>query len=384
MPDRRRILLISPNSPFSPQSGAEQRTALLYEALSQLGRTDVLIVAPASLRSRAKPAKDSRVIGELLWQQSKLGMDKYFPQRFQPNSAGEKEPDYHQYDLIVGRYLNPICKLHLPDDVPTLVDLDDWQKSYGAADGMSPTAVAQRIKRAYAAWLAKRQLKRFSGFYFVSERDRDTVPHWLSASLPNIPFSPPATPLPDTANGNILFVGALWYPPNSHGIDRFLAACWQRIRSAMPNATLTLVGAASPDTRRKWEQYPGVTAPGFVDDLTDAYRSAAFTIAPIYFGGGTNIKIVESLAFGRACITTPHCATAFQNDLIAGNAISVATDDDDFAQRCIALLNDSALRCAQAAAGYDLVGKRYNRRAFTQSVLALAERVLTRNAPFGR
>lgn len=378
MSDRHRILLITPNSPFSPQSGAEQRTALLYEALSQLGRTDVLIVAPVDLRPRPKMPKDSRIIGELRWRPSKLGMDKYSQQGFQPNEEGSKEPDYRQYDLIVGRYLNPICKLHLPHDVPTLVDLDDWRKSYGADDGLSPTSIARHLKQAYAAWLAKRQLKRFSGFYFVSERDRDTVAHGLSASLPNIPFSPPGAPMPDTANGNILFVGALWYPPNAQGIDRFLASCWLRIRAAMPAATLTLVGAAPPCIRKEWESYPGVAAPGFVEDLGEAYRSASFTIAPIYFGGGTNIKIVESLAYGRACITTPHCATAFQNDLIAGNAISVATSDDDFAERCIALLNNAALRCQQAAAGYELVSDRYNRSAFTRTVLALAEQALQR------
>lgn len=381
MTHNRKILLVTPSSPFAPQSGAEQRTALLYEALLRLGETDVLLVSPSEQSSRVSPAKHERIVAELLWKKSRFGISKYAPQTFSESDGPLREPDYRQYDLIVGRYLNPICKLRLPRDIPTIVDLDDWQKSYGTSGGFSPSAVAQRLKEAYAAWLAKRQLERFKSFFFVSERDRNSEPRRLSATLPNIPFSPPEVPLPDAAGNNILFVGALWYAPNSHGIDHFLAHCWSRIRSAVPTATLSLIGAAPQDTRKNWETHPGVSAPGFVDDLADAYRSAAYTIAPIYFGGGTNIKVVESLAFGRACVTTPHCAKAFESDLVAGNAISVAADDDAFVDQCVTMLTDPSRRREQAAAGHGIVSTLYTRGAFTRTVLDLADRVLATRTP---
>lgn len=377
----RKILLVTPSSPFSPQSGAEQRTALLYEALLQLGQADVLLVSPSNLSSRVSKAKDDRIIAELLWKKSRFGISKYAPQPFFDVGGDAREPDYGQYDLIVGRYLNPICKLRLPRDILTIVDLDDWQKSYGTDDGFSPSAIVQRLKQSYAAWLAKRQLERFKGFFFVSERDRNSEPQRLSATLPNIPFAPPEIPLPDTVSSNILFVGALWYAPNSNGIDHFLANCWPRIRSAIPAATLSLIGAAPQETRKRWEMHPGVSAPGFVDNLAHAYRSAAFTVAPIYFGGGTNIKVVESLAFGRACVTTPHCASAFESDLVAGKAISVAADDNAFVDHCIAMLSNPARRREQAEIGHKIVSTLYNRSTFTHTVLDLADKVLVARAP---
>lgn len=372
----RKILLVTPSSPFSPQSGAEQRTTLLYQALLQLGQIDVLLVSPTKLASSVVSVKDDRIMAEMRWRRSRLGISKYAPQKFSETDSEPREPDYGQYDLIVGRYLNPICKLHLPHDVPTIVDLDDWQKSYGTDHGFSPATIAQCLKQSYAAWLAKRQLYRFNGFFFVSERDRNSEPQRLSALLPNIPFSPPESPLPDSGSNNILFVGALWYAPNSNGIDHFLANCWPRIRSAIPTATLRLIGAAPLETRKNWEKHPGVSAPGFVDDLANAYRSAAFTIAPIYFGGGTNIKVVESLAFGRACVTTTHCASAFKSDLVAGNAISVAADDDAFIDHCTTMLCNPDRRHEQADRGHKIVSTRYNREAFTRTVLDLAEKVL--------
>lgn len=371
-----RILLVTPCSPFSPQSGTEQRTALLYEALRQIGRTDVLLVATTDAPSHAKRPEDSRLLSELLWQQSALGFSKYRPEHFACEDGSTAEPDYGQYDLIVGRYLNPICKLRIPNGITTVVDLDDWGKTYGTSEGLSPAALARRLKHHYAYWLARRQLKRFDGFFFVSGRDSGREPRLASEVLPNIPFSAPAQPLPDTASTNLLFVGALWYGPNAHGINHFLRHCWPRIRSAVPAATLTLVGAAPPEVRRNWEALPGVKAPGFVDDLADAYGSAAFTIAPIYFGGGTNIKVVESLAFGRACVTTPHCAAAFRDDLVAGGGISVADGDASFSDLCVRLLTDPALRMSQAVQGYKLVSASYNRMEFTRAVLRLTERLL--------
>jgi hypothetical protein len=56
------------------------------------------------------------------------------------------------------------------------------------------------------------------------------------------------------------------------------------------------------------EQHPDVSAPGYINDLGEAGPNAAFTIAPIYSGGGTNIKILESLVYGRA---SPRTTRAF-------------------------------------------------------------------------
>ena len=49
---------------------------------------------------------------------------------------------------------------------------------------------------------------------------------------------------------------------------------------------------------------PNVEVSGFVQDLPPVYERAAFTVAPIYWGGGTKIKVLESLAYGRTCVAS--------------------------------------------------------------------------------
>ena len=364
MPDC--ILLVSPASPLDPKSGAQQRTALLHQALQALGEVDVLLLEPTSGPSQLAPAKPG-IRAHGLWHQRPLGIGKYEPDRALNQALGAAGVDLSRYSLIVSRYLNPIAKLAIPPGVRTVVDLDDW--GYHYAPGT--LALAARLKSIYAAWLAQRQLKRFDAYFFVSQRDQARHPELQSAILPNIPFNPPAQPFPQVDSSTLLFVGSLWYAPNREGIDRFLARCWPAIKAAQPQARLLLVGAAPPAVRQAWEQHPDVSAPGFVDDLGEAYRQAAFTIAPIHSGGGTNIKVLESLAYGRACVTTPHCANAFSHDFVNTKGVVVAHNATNFSEACIQLLCNADTRRQYALAGRSIVEHSYNHSIFIQSAFQL-------------
>lgn len=363
MPDT--ILLVSPASPFNPQSGAQQRTALLHDALRTLGDVEVLLLEPTAGPSRLEPPKPG-VLAHGLWHQRPFGIGKFRPDRALARSLEASGLDLGRYRLIVSRYLNPISKLVVPARVRTVVDLDDW--GYHYAPGA--LALAARLKSTYAAWLTRRQLPRFDAFFFVSARDQQHHPELQSALLPNIPFNPPAQPFPQADSATLLFVGSLWYAPNREGIDRFLTRSWPAIKAAQPQAQLLLVGAAPPAVRQAWERHPAVSAPGFVDDLAAAYRNAAFTIAPIYSGGGTNIKVLESLAYGRACVTTPHCASAFTSDL-ASAGLGIAADDGQFSKQCIAWLADTDSRRHSAEIGHTQIEKHYAPWLFTSRVKQL-------------
>ncbi len=364
MPDR--ILLVSPASPFNPQSGAQQRTALLYEALQTLGDVDVLLIEPVAGSSQLELSPKPGILAHGYWHQRPLGIGKFKPDSILNRALTSEGIDLTHYKLIVGRYLNPLTKLVIPPGVGSVIDLDDWGYHYGSG----VLTLAAQLKSRYAAWLAKRQLKRFDAYFFVSQRDQARHNALKSVLLPNIPYNPPAQPFQEVDSSTLLFVGSLWYAPNRQGIDYFLSRCWPAIKIARPEAKLLLIGAAPPATRHAWEQHPDVSAPGFVDDLKEVYRNAAFTIAPIYSGGGTNIKILESLAYGRACVTTPYSAEAFLGDL-ANTGLRVARDDRHFIEQCITLLNNTEERRRSAEEGWSRIKTRYTRKLFIERVTQL-------------
>ena len=147
-----RILLVSPASPLEPRSGAQQRTALLRQALQTLGEVDILLIKPTSDPSRLESFTPG-ILAHALWHQHPLGIGKFKPDRTLSQALYAAGIDLSSYRLIVSRYLNPISKLAIPPGVRTVVDLDDWRYCY--TPGLLTWAA--RLKSAYAARLARQQ-----------------------------------------------------------------------------------------------------------------------------------------------------------------------------------------------------------------------------------
>ncbi len=140
MPDR--ILLVSPASPFNPQSGAQQRTALLHEALQTLGEVDVLLIEPTADSSRLE-SPGPGILAHGRWHQHPLGIGKFKPDYVLSQALRASGVDLGRYRLVVSRYLNPLAKLVLPPGVRSVVDLDDWDYHYSPG----ALALAAQFKR---------------------------------------------------------------------------------------------------------------------------------------------------------------------------------------------------------------------------------------------
>ena len=127
--------------------------------------------------------------------------------------------------------------------------------------------------------------------------------------------------------------------PNVDAVLFFLTDIWPKILAAVPDAEFQLVGAASDTVRSAAANVPRVHLRGFVDDLADVYSAAAISIAPIRFGTGTRIKILE--AFAHACPVVSTLAGAEGIEAVPGKEIELAVGAEDFAEQAISLLRDA-------------------------------------------
>ena len=89
---------------------------------------------------------------------------------------------------------------------------------------------------------------------------------------------------------------------NREGIAWFLDHAWPLVRAAVPDAELHLCG---PICHGFATDAPGVVLRGFVDSLAAEYEQAAVVLVPLLRGSGVKIKLMEALAHGKACVTTP-------------------------------------------------------------------------------
>jgi glycosyltransferase involved in cell wall biosynthesis len=68
---------------------------------------------------------------------------------------------------------------------------------------------------------------------------------------------------------------------------------------------VTLHVIAGQRHQRFWDlQHPGVEVEGFVSDVRPAYQRATLVIAPLVASAGTNVKILEAMAMGKATVST--------------------------------------------------------------------------------
>jgi len=378
---RPKILLVTPASPFSRASGAEQRSALMLSALSGMGQVDVLQLRQDGFNQVERDDQNDQCSVIALVKGSDFSFSRYRPKAALTRkiewALGCKMADYQ---LIVGRYIWPACQLAIPKNVPIIADLDDFRFRYSAESPWSWVSAKERSIKAFAHQLARRQLKRFNGAFMVSAQDQHETTHLPSAFLPNVPISTRVGKTAVPNSKNVLFVGSLWYHPNADGVDWFLRHVWPQVRAFEPQATLTLAGAASPSTRARWETQAGVSAPGFVDDLADTYQRANLVVVPIQSGGGTNIKALEAMAHARPCLVSSFVAQAFDGLLADDKEMLVARNAKEFSTKTVDALNArDELQCI-ANAGYQAIGQYFTHDQFRARVADFAQSVALKSA----
>jgi len=374
-----KLLLVTPYSPFGSAFGAQQRTKLLYDALGLIGQVDLLILEEKET-NKVDVISLSPLKIHASWRRKTFDL-RPFGSDPDLKRALQGVVDLSIYDVICGRYLRPMTKLDIPHDVRTIVDLDDLDYQHSSRNS-TINDFASSIKMRVRKGLEKRAMRRFSAFWFVSDRDRQCHATLAGATLPNIPISTLPSVPEQAASHRILFVGALWYKPNRDGIEWFIDNSWAAIREAIPDATLRLVGAAPVADRRRWATVPGVEAVGFVENLAAEYLDTGICVAPIRSGGGTNIKILEALAHGRPCATTAFCRDALQPHFDDPATLAVAKNDRDLAEICIRMLLNIELRAAFARSGYKIVCENFNLAMFTRSVIKGVNNALVAPTPW--
>ena len=109
----------------------------------------------------------------------------------------------------------------------------------------------------------------------------------------------------------------------------------------------------------------GIELEGFVSDVRSAYERSAVVVAPLLASAGTNIKIMEAMAMGKAIVSTSAGINGL--DLVSGRDVLVADTAEDLTQAIRKLLRDperrkeiehQARRTAEELFDWNLIARR--------------------------
>ena len=276
-----------------------------------------------------------------------------------------------------------------PDFGPAVVDLMDLEdvKAGLRAELLADQLRSGRAGGAAHAWLARYQTRVNGNDWHRFQRsvasrvDRIVVPSELDAArsaLPNVTVIPNTYPRPRRPAGDpalagppvVLFQGSLGYPPNIDGAEWLTTAVAPRLRAAISDTEVRLVGPPATSVRQLHE--PGVlTVVGQVPSMEQELARATVAVVPVRYGGGTRVKILESFAHRVPVVSTTLGAEGL--DVLDGVHLLLADDPEAFAAATIRLLRDPGLRVRLTQAAETLYLDRYDGRVADEAVRRLVQ-----------
>lgn len=146
-------------------------------------------------------------------------------------------------------------------------------------------------------------------------------------------------------DGRICHIGTGTWLPNIDGVKWFLESVFPLIREDFPCATFFHAGKGTDGRLKDLDNGEDVHIDGFLPDLTSFYRNAAVFVAPLRYGSGIKIKVLDAISRG-----IPVVLTSIANEglsLKEGDGVFVADEPDDFAEKVLMLLQNPELRIRQ-------------------------------------
>ncbi len=365
------ILVIYPYIPYPIDRGTYQRTFHLLRELAREHTVDLIALSENGERLEHRPVFEAfcREVTFVPFQHPQW--PKLFPNRrlnLTPPSIRHwqlphiaevirQQVKSRRYDLV------HVCDIVLAQyfldehkDIPLSIDRSRVDLQFQTQQAAFNT---HNIKDKFLAgehlakmWLFERKIARRSQLQvlcgpddevFVRQRISQEVPLQVIANGVDLDyFKADPEPGPLAAQPTVLFCGAMDYTPNVDALRWFFSGIHERVLKAVPNLQVLIVGKSPLPEVQAYATRPGVTVTGSVEDVRPFYRRSWLQMVPLRIGGGTRLKIVESLAIGTPVVSTTIGAQGL--DLKHDTNILLADTIETFADQIVRALQNPPLR----------------------------------------
>ncbi len=399
--ERPRVLLVSPFVPYPLSHGGAVRIYNLCRALAD--RVDFSLVARREQHDVIHYEKLEEIFREVHvvdFDEPTL-RDERLPEQVRRHQSralraliGELARRWKP-DLLQIEYTHMAAFRDAAPGVPAiLVEHDLTFSLYRQLARNDPGA-----RPGYERWLEfeRRWLEAYDGVWAVSEDDRQAAiregrreadrTFTIANGVDIGRFTPGEEPTPAP---EILYVGSFRHLPNILGFEKLRDQLMSRVWSRHPEVRLRVV--AGPQHEQFWYKLgrksslagldPRIEVLGFVEDMRPLYARATVVVVPLEVSAGTNIKVLEAMACGKAVVTTPvGCAGL---GLLDGQEVLIREDWPEFAEAVCDLVSDAALRSRMAARARRTAEERFSWTAIAQDAYLSYQMLITSNLESSR
>lgn len=286
--------------------------------------------------------------------------------------------EQREFDLIWVNFATTLPAL--PGSVSAPVVVDEHNEDIRSWESFFDGGLLMRAFARANIWklhrFNRRITDRVDAFLAVSEADAERTRTWAEGTPVWTVPNGVETDMFETddsasvADEVVRFVGSLDVRMNVDALDWFTREVWPAVVDRRPDAEFEIVGRNPTEAVLKLDEIAGVRVRGPVDSVVPYYDSAALTVAPFRFGGGSKLKVLESLSMRRPVVSTPTGSVGL--DVSSDVGVVVREDSSEFANAVVELLADPTKRTRLGDAGREFVTRNY---AWTEIMREGIERV---------
>jgi glycosyltransferase involved in cell wall biosynthesis len=390
-------LFLSRWFPYPPDNGSKIRISNLlevlarnyevtlisfYEAAENLSEEELAAFSVPGIHVRAVPYRpfhpgSRTAIRGFLSMRPRSFVDTENPAM---RRAIDDELAHGVFDVVVASQLDMIpYALEIPATPALLEEIELGR--YCERSLATPAGAREWMTRVKLRHYLRQSLSRFSACTVVSEVERQHLRRLVGGHPPTVVI-PNAidraayvgdfgSPEPKT----LVWCGSMNYAPNYEAVKYYLDHIHPRVAEAVPGVRLRITGRLDQVDVRPFQAMPGVEIVGHVPDVRPMIARSWASIVPIRSGGGTRLKILESMALGSPVVSTTKGAEGLE--VVDGENILLADSPEGFARRAIEILHSPALRGRIRSGALNLVSSRYDWQILAPSVADLVEQVRT-------
>lgn len=267
-------------------------------------------------------------------------------------------------------YLAPYVLPGVSNETPCWLDLDELESRTRlrlsvilSIGGKSEDAATMEREGPAYRKLEKRFLRSFDRIFASSSKETESVLDLFpGASVRVLPNTYPLLlPHPQrTADGKarLLYVGTLDHFPNEDAVRFFCREVLPTIRACTnQKVEFTVIGSGWDKLKDRESIFADVKFVGAVPDTTPFYAESDIFVVPLRSAGGTRIKILEAFSHERAVVSTAMGGEGL--DCSDGVHLEIADAADEFAEKCLMLIEDRNRRKRIASNGHELFRQQY-------------------------
>lgn len=366
--ERLKVLLVSPFLPFPLSHGGAVRIYNLCRELSD--RVDFTLIAMREANQMVDYARLHEVFREVHVvdkDQRPVG-DKSLPEQVSASESSSLRALISQLSQRLMPHVIQFEFTHFagfrdcaPGVPALLVEHDLTFSLYRQLAEANPSPSSWRE---YELWLEfeRKWLAAYEGVWTVSDQDcarameegkRSAERTFAIANGVDIDRFRPSESVTDSPE--VFYVGSFRHLPNIIGFEKLCQEVMPRVWAKSPEVRLRVV--AGPDHESFWKRFgrkqdlraldPRIEILGFVEDLRPLYARASVVVVPLDVSAGTNIKVLEAMACGKAIVSTPvGCAGLGLDDEYH---LAIRQDSEAFSDAICALLTAPWARSSMGA-----------------------------------